>query len=246
MSPMYDRLGAVIRIRVRWSLISFKDKVVCTVQYVEYCLSSLYKNNDILERKKKFSSSEVKMDITHTWDIKHFVPAIKLDFLFCQNFDYVSDFVRGTKTETKTDFGSDFVLKTKSNFDFWPFVACVYGGPHWTKLSAFRIWFWQRKFLTLTCNFWLWLAIYDYAPQINWFWPVNVDFRDFNKTSIKAKPSSHPELGSGSRICSYVCLCCAMIYEFAFQLCTLVFAMLISISVDDWHTYISTTQTHCY
>ena len=53
-----------------------------------------------------------------TWDIKHFVPAIKLDFLFCQNFDYISDFTRGTKTKTKTDFGSDFVLKTKSNFDF--------------------------------------------------------------------------------------------------------------------------------
>ena len=58
-------------------------------------------------------------------DSKHFDLAIKLDFLFCQNFDYVSDFARGTKTETKTEFSSDFVLKTKSNFDFWPFVACV-------------------------------------------------------------------------------------------------------------------------
>ena len=62
---------------------------------------------------------------SHAKDGKHFVPAIKLDFLFCQNFDHVLDFARGTKTETKTDFGSDFVLKTKSNFDFWPFVACV-------------------------------------------------------------------------------------------------------------------------
>ena len=53
-----------------------------------------------------------------TWDIKHFDPAIKLDFLFCQKFDYVSGFARGTKTETKTEFGSDFVLKTKSNCDF--------------------------------------------------------------------------------------------------------------------------------
>ena len=32
--------------------------------------------------------------------------------------DYISDFTSVTKTETKTDFGSDFVLKTKSNFDF--------------------------------------------------------------------------------------------------------------------------------
>ena len=56
-----------------------------------------------------------------TWNLL----AIKLDFLFCQNFDYVSDFTSGTKTETKGEFGSDFILKTKSNFYFWPFVACV-------------------------------------------------------------------------------------------------------------------------
>ena len=51
-------------------------------------------------------------------DSKHFDLAIKLDFLFCQNFDYVSGFARRTKTETKTESGSDFVLKTKFNFDF--------------------------------------------------------------------------------------------------------------------------------
>ena len=51
----------------------------------------------------------------HTWDIKPFVSAIKLDFLYCENFDQVSNFARGTKTETKTEFGSDF---SKSNFDF--------------------------------------------------------------------------------------------------------------------------------
>lgn len=27
--------------------------------------------------------------------------------------------------ETKTEFGSNFVLKTKSNFNFWFFMACV-------------------------------------------------------------------------------------------------------------------------
>ena len=57
--------------------------------------------------------------------MKSFVLAIKLDFLFHQNFDYVFDFASVTKTETKVDFGSDFILKTKCNFDFWPFVVCV-------------------------------------------------------------------------------------------------------------------------
>ena len=40
---------------------------------------------------------------------------------FSTSLSVFSDFSRGTKTE----FGSDFILKTKSNFDFWPFVASV-------------------------------------------------------------------------------------------------------------------------
>ena len=52
------------------------------------------------------------MDVTLGNQQANFDLAIKLDFLFCQNFDYISDFTRGTKTETKTEFGSEFVLKT--------------------------------------------------------------------------------------------------------------------------------------
>ena len=32
---------------------------------------------------------------------------------------------KGQKQKQKTEFGSDFILKTKSNFDIWPFVVCV-------------------------------------------------------------------------------------------------------------------------
>ena len=54
--------------------------------------------------------------------MKSFVLAIKLDFLFRENFGQVLDFAGGTKTETKTEFDSDFVLKTKSNFFFFGFL----------------------------------------------------------------------------------------------------------------------------
>ena len=94
-----------------WSLFKPGLKLLMTACFAQFCFC--------------FVLVRTRQNYSNTWDIKHFVLAIKLDFLFCQYFDYVSDFASVTKTETKTDFSSDFILKRKSNFDFWPFVACV-------------------------------------------------------------------------------------------------------------------------
>ena len=56
-----------------------------------------------------------------TWDIKHFVPWTKSDFLKWKNFNYVSDFARCKKLRTKTDFDLVIVggskLGTKSDYN---------------------------------------------------------------------------------------------------------------------------------
>ena len=58
---------------------------------------------------------------TITWDIKHFVPWMKSDFLRCKKFNYVSDFARCKKLRTKTDFdlviveGSKLGMKSDYN-----------------------------------------------------------------------------------------------------------------------------------
>ena len=70
---------------------------------------------------------------------------------------------------------------------------------------------------------------------------MNVDFHV--ETSIKhPKPSSHPWRGSARRICLYVCLCHAMIYEFVFQL---LFSPHLSVHQYQY-AYTSTPQIHCY
>ena len=57
----------------------------------------------------------------NTWDIKHFVPWMKSDFLRCKKFNYVSDFARCKKLRTKIDFDLVIVeeskLGTKSDYN---------------------------------------------------------------------------------------------------------------------------------
>ena len=58
----------------------------------------------------------------NTWDIKHFVPAIKLDFLFCQNFDYVLDFTRGKQKQNSVQI----LFGDKIKFWFFGLLWLVY------------------------------------------------------------------------------------------------------------------------
>ena len=59
--------------------------------------------------------------LSNTWDIKHFVPWTKSDFLKWKFFNYVSDFARCKKLRTKTDFdlviveGSKLGMKSDYN-----------------------------------------------------------------------------------------------------------------------------------